>query len=81
MKTHERKELKLHGFLTSTLNVGEWLASCCSHFISGKTPWYALDQGWVDSRAGMDAVAKRKICLLAENQTLVIQRIAKHFTD
>jgi hypothetical protein len=49
-------------FLTSALDGGEWSASRPWHFTTGErtldTDWIG---GWVDPRAGMDAVEKRKI--------------------
>jgi hypothetical protein len=55
-------EVKLHAFLTSVLDGGEWSASRPSRFtpkeITPGTHWIG---GWVGSRAVLDAVVKRKI--------------------
>jgi len=54
--------------LTSTLDGGEWSASRPGRFVPREivsgTPWI---RGWVGSRAGMDAVAKRKITYQESN--------------
>jgi hypothetical protein len=48
--------------LTSTLDRGEWSASLPSHFTTGEivpgTHWIG---GWVGSKAGLDAVGKKKV--------------------
>jgi hypothetical protein len=46
----------MHVFLTSALVGGEWPASRPGHLTPG-THWIG---GWVDSRAGLDDVEKRK---------------------
>jgi hypothetical protein len=49
-------------FLTSALDGGEWSHLCCCYVFPGEgaysTHWVG---GWMSSRAGMDAVEKRKI--------------------
>jgi hypothetical protein len=54
-------EVKLHAILTSALDGGEWSASRPGHFTPGEraqgTHWTG---GWVDPRAGLDAVVRRK---------------------
>jgi hypothetical protein len=47
---------KHHTMKTYRGNGGEWTASCPGRFTPG-THWIG---GWVDPRAGLDAVAKRK---------------------
>jgi len=65
MKTYQRVEIQLH-VLTSAQARGEWLTSRSGHFTPGKT--VAGTQcigGWVKPRAGLDAVAKVKIPIVA----------------
>jgi hypothetical protein len=56
---------KLHAFLTSALDGGEWSDPLPNLFIPGKAlpvpPWIG---GWVGPRAGLNTVAKRKKSLL-----------------
>jgi len=52
-------EAELHTFLTSAPNVGKWSASCPSCFIPRKR--VSQLGGWMDPRAGVDVVVKRKI--------------------
>jgi hypothetical protein len=56
-------------FLTWALDGGEWLASRLSHFIPRvRTPGTHLIGGWVEPRAGLDAMVKRKIaCFCRES--------------
>jgi len=49
-------EVKFHVFLTLALGGGEQSASCPSYFTLGTH----LTGGWVDPRAGLDTVAKRR---------------------
>jgi hypothetical protein len=52
-------------FLTSTLVAGEWSASSPAHFTPGeRAPGTHWTGGWVDLRAGLDDVEKRKNILL-----------------
>jgi hypothetical protein len=44
-------------FFTSALDGGDWSVSCLGCFTTG-TQWIG---GWVDLRAGLDIVEKRKI--------------------
>jgi hypothetical protein len=57
----------MYVFLTSALVVGEWSASHLGHFTPGEkgsgTNWIG---GWVDPRAGLDNVEKRKFLTLSE---------------
>jgi len=74
-------ELFLHTFFTLALDGGEWSASrswritprersTSTHYIGG----------WVDSRAGLNAVAN-KIPVPTGNRGMVIQHVAGHYTD
>jgi len=55
-------------FLTSALDGGEWSASFPSHFMPGKrAPSIHRIGGWVEPRAGLNTVKKRKIPASARN--------------
>jgi hypothetical protein len=57
--------------LTSTLNGGEWAASCPACFIFGKiTPGIHWTGGWMGHRAGMDAAQKTKLLPLPYSRSL-----------
>jgi hypothetical protein len=61
MKTYRGVDVQIRIFLTSALVGGEWSASRFSRFTPGER---ALGThcigGWVDSRASLDDVEKRK---------------------
>jgi len=61
VKVNGGVEVKLHAFLTSTLDGGEWSASCPSCFTHREmgpgTNWIG---GLVSPRASVDMTAKRK---------------------
>jgi hypothetical protein len=65
MKVYGGVEVQIHIFLTSTLAGGEWSASHPGRFTPGErasgTHWIG---GWVDPRAGLDDVKKRKLLTL-----------------
>jgi hypothetical protein len=65
MKAYEGVDVQIHIFLTSTLVGGEWSASRPGHFTPGEnasgTHWIG---GWVDHRAGLDNLEKRKFLTL-----------------
>jgi len=62
MKTFEVVEVQLHAFLTSALDGGEWSTSRLGRFTSGeRAPGTHRIGGWMDPRAGLVAVVKRKI--------------------
>jgi hypothetical protein len=56
MKAYEEVDVYIHIFLTSALAGGEWSASRPGRF----TPGAHCIGGWVDSRAGLDNVEKKK---------------------
>jgi hypothetical protein len=78
MKTYGGVEVQLHAFLTLALDGGEWLASCPSSSILGKSPGIHLTESWVGPRNRMDTMAKRKKLFIApaRNQTPVVQPVA-----
>jgi hypothetical protein len=56
MKVYGGADVYIHIFLTSALAGGEWSASRLGRFTPG-THWIG---GWVDPRAGLDDVEKKK---------------------
>jgi len=62
MRTYWGVEVYLHAFGTR----GRWVVSYTPRqlYPRRKMPRYQLDRDWVGLRAGLDAVAKRKIPLL-----------------
>jgi hypothetical protein len=56
MKAYGGVDVKIHIFLTSALAGGEWLASRHGR-LTPSTHWIG---GWVDPRAGLDDLEKRK---------------------
>jgi hypothetical protein len=61
MKEYVGVDVQIHIFLTSALVGGEWLASRPGRVTPGKTaPGTHWIGGWVDPRAGLDDVGKRK---------------------
>jgi len=77
MRTYESVEVQFHIFLTSTLDGGEWPASCPGCLTPReRAPSIHWIGGWVRTRADLDAVMKRKIPASAGKQSLVVQLIA-----
>jgi hypothetical protein len=70
MKAYGGVGVQIHIFLTSALAGGEWSASRFGRFTPGEkaisTHWRG---GWVDPRAGLDNVEKRK-CLILQGLEL-----------
>jgi hypothetical protein len=64
MKTYEEVEVYHHAFVTWTLDGGEWSSRTFSYILST----YQVG-GCVDTRAGLDVVAKREIPAFARNRT------------
>jgi hypothetical protein len=65
MKAYGGVNIQIHIFLTSALAGGEWSVSLPCHFTPGErapgTHWIG---GWVNPRADMDNVGKRKFFTL-----------------
>jgi len=59
-------ELKLHLFLTSTLDTCEWPTSCLRRFMSGKEHLTHWIEGWVDRSVVLDVLKREKCLLLPE---------------
>jgi hypothetical protein len=74
MKAYGGVDVLIHIFLTWALAGGEWSASCPG------THWI---EGWVDPRAGLDDVEKRKFLTLPglKLDPLVVQPIGSRYTD
>jgi hypothetical protein len=70
----------IHIFLTLALVGGEWSASRPCRFTPG-THWIG---GWVDPRATLNDVEKRKFLTLpgdSNSDPLVVQPVASRYTD
>jgi hypothetical protein len=66
MKTYGGMDVYIHIFLTSALVGGEWSTSCPGRFIPGeRAPGAHWIGGWVDLRAGLDYLEKRKYLTLS----------------
>jgi hypothetical protein len=65
MKAYGGVDVYIHTFLTSALAGGEWSASLPGRFTpGGRAPGTHWIGGWVDPRAGLDDVKKRKFLTL-----------------
>jgi hypothetical protein len=84
MKAYGGIDVWIHTFLTSALDGGEWSGSrpCC--FTPGErapgTHWIG---GWVDPRAGLDDVEKRKFLTYRDSNSdpSVVQPVSSRYTD
>jgi hypothetical protein len=66
MKAYGGVDVQIHIFLTSALVGGEWPASHPCRFTLGeRAPGTHLTEGWVDPRAGLDNMEKRKFLTLS----------------
>jgi hypothetical protein len=65
MKVYGEVDVQIHIFLTSALAGGEWSTSCPGRFTPGeRTPDTHWLGGWVDPRASLNDVEKRKLLTL-----------------
>jgi hypothetical protein len=65
MKVCGGVDVWIHISLTSALVGGEWSTSCPGHFTPGeRAPSTLWIGGWVDLRAGLDDLEKRKFLTL-----------------
>jgi hypothetical protein len=78
MKAYGEVDVKVHIFLTSAPVGGEWSASRPCRFTLGErapsTHWIG---GWVDLRAGLDYVEKRKFLTLSGLELRLLGRPAR----
>jgi hypothetical protein len=78
MKAYGGVNLYIHIFLTSALAAGEWSDSRPGRFTPGEgapgTHWIG---SWVEPRAGLDDVEKRKLLTLPELELRPIGRPAR----
>lgn len=74
----------MHVILTSALVGGEWSVSHPGRFPpveSAPCPRCPLDRSWVDRRAGLEAVEKRKFLTLSGLELRPLGRLASRYTD
>jgi hypothetical protein len=65
MKAYGGVDVYIHIFLTSAVAGGEWSASCPGRFNPGERSHAAhWIGGWVDPRAGLDNMKKRKLLIV-----------------
>jgi hypothetical protein len=78
MKAYGGVDVQIHIFLISTLTEGEWSASrpgrSTSGAISSSTHWI---RGWVDTRAGLYDVEKRKFLTVSGLEFRPLDRPAR----
>jgi hypothetical protein len=70
-----------YSFMTSALDAGEWSASRPRDRTPPRTH---CTGGWVGPRAGLDTEARGKIlclCWVSNLDRLVVQSVARHYTD
>jgi hypothetical protein len=81
MKTYGGMDVYVQVFLTSALFGGEWSASYSDRFTPGErapgTHWIG---GWVDPRAGLDDVEKRKFLLVPGLEPQLLGRPARNLS-
>jgi hypothetical protein len=78
MKAYGRVDVQIYIFLTSALAGCEWSASRLGRFTSGKEPPVPIGTGgWVDPRAGLDDVEKRKFLTLPGHELRPLGRPAR----
>jgi len=66
-------EMELRTFLTLVLDGSQWSASCPGCFIPGRrTPCTHWIEGWVNLRAGVDAVEKKKNNLTPSGSQILV---------
>jgi hypothetical protein len=66
MKAYGGVDVYIHIFLTSALAGGEWSPSRPGRFTSGERSLSSYCIGWVDPRAGLDDMEKRRFLTLPE---------------
>jgi hypothetical protein len=75
MKVYGGVDVYIHIFFTSALDGGEWSASRPGRFTPGeRTPGTHWIGGWVDPRAGLDDMEKRKFLTLPGLELLPLGR-------
>jgi hypothetical protein len=79
MKAYGGVDVLIHIFLTSALVGGEWSASRSGRFTPGESNWIG---GWVDPRAGLDDVEKRKFLTLRDSNSdpTAVQPVASRYS-
>jgi hypothetical protein len=78
MKVYGGVDVQIHVFLTSALVGGEWSGSSPGRFTPGETaPCTHWIGGWVDPRAGLHDVEKRKFFTLSGLELRPLSRPAR----
>jgi hypothetical protein len=78
MKAYGGVNIWVHIFLTSALVGSEWSGSRPGRFIPGeRAPDSRWRGGWVDSRAGLDDLEKRKFLTLPGLELRTLGRLAR----
>jgi hypothetical protein len=84
MRAYGGEDVRIHIFLTSALAGDEWSASGSGRFTPGeRDPGSQWVGGWVDPRAGLDDVEKRKFLTLPGLvlRPSAVQPVASRCTD
>jgi hypothetical protein len=82
MKAYGGVHVYIHTFLTTALAGGEWSASRPGCSTAGeRAPGTHWKGGWVDPRAGLDDVEKRKFYRDSNSDPSVVQPIASRYND
>jgi hypothetical protein len=78
-KTMQDVKVNLHTFLIPVLDGNEWSDSCSSSFTPTEGPLSShLVTGWMDTKVGLDTVAKRKIAAPVRNRAQFVKSIHTH---
>jgi hypothetical protein len=78
MKTYEGVDIETSGFLTFTLVGGERSASRTGRFTLGERAYDTFRIGWVNLRAGLDAVEKMQFSILPGLELRPLGRAARN---
>jgi hypothetical protein len=83
MEALGEEEYSSYSFWTSALDGGEWSASRPVRALAPgeRTPGTHWTGGWVGPRAGLDTEDIGKILCLCRGSNLVVQPVARHYTD
>jgi hypothetical protein len=78
MKAYGGADVQVHIFLTSVLAAGEWsISRPCRFTTEGRAPGAQWIGDWVDPRAGLDNIAKRKFLALPRLELRSLFRLVR----